>query len=227
MDICRLQKVTKEYDAGEKVCPIKEVSLDIKAGEFVTIEGPSGTGKSTLLYVMGGLLRPTTGSVSIQGKDISNLTDAQLTTIRANQVGFIFQEANVFPTLTVLENVLFSTYLQTRKSSSKAQRERAIELLGKLGLGERLRFLPHQLSVGQRRRVAVARALVNDVSLVIADEPTNDLDIHWAEEVMKLLKDQVKNGKAVVMVTHHPQWAEAANRRFHLIDGDVREIACL
>ena len=223
MYLCELDCVTKIFDADEKVCPIDELSLQIGPGEFIAIEGPSGIGKSTLLYILGGLLRPTSGTVYIVGEDTSKMSDQHLTLVRSANVGFIFQEANLFPALTVLENVEFSISLRNRRKGTKGELENAKYILQALGLGERMDFLPYKLSVGQRRRVSVARALVNNAEILIADEPTNDLDPYWAEQVMKLLYQQVVADKAVIMVTHHAQWAQWASRRLILKQGKVVE----
>ncbi|WP_027390206.1 ABC transporter ATP-binding protein [Chrysiogenes arsenatis] len=223
MSICQLTEVVKEYRGDEQVRPVAGINLTIQAGDFIAIEGPSGTGKSTLLYVMGGLLRATSGEVALAKQALSPLGERELTRLRASHVGFIFQEANLLPALTVLENVLFTHTLRYGKRPSALQRTQAQQLLEAVGLSERLHFLPHALSVGQRRRVAIARALAQDVPLVIADEPTNDLDPSWAEKVMQLLRSEVERGKAVVMVTHHHCWAEWATRRYRMDQGLLQE----
>lgn len=217
--ICSLEKVSKTYHSGEDVSPIKELDLEIKAGDFLSIEGPSGSGKSTLLYLMGALLQPTQGDVIIGGQNTKNLKDSELTRLRCQNVGFIFQEGSLFPALTALENVELAYKLQERSKRDGKHREKAMELLAAFGLEERFDFLPHQLSVGQRRRVLVARAFVKESTLILADEPTNDLDPYWAGQVIDFLEKTAKSGKAVVMVTHHSEWAKRADRNYRLDGG--------
>lgn len=219
MGVCQLAEVVKEYRGDERVCPVNGVNLTVHTSDFIAIEGPSGTGKSTLLYLMGGLLRATSGEVSLAGQPLSLLGERELTRLRASHVGFIFQEANLFPALTVLENVLFAHRLRDGRRPSDAQNREAHQFLEAVGLSARIHFLPHALSVGQRRRVAIARALAQNVPLLIADEPTNDLDPSWAEKIMLLLRAEVERGKAVVMVTHHSCWAKWATHRFVMNQG--------
>ncbi|AGA68280.1 ABC-type antimicrobial peptide transport system, ATPase component [Desulfitobacterium dichloroeliminans LMG P-21439] len=215
MELCRLEKVSKTYEVGDAVCPVHELSLTVNAGEFMAIEGPSGTGKSTLLYLMSGLLRPTQGDVFIQNQNLSTLPDPVATELRRQMVGFIFQETNLFQALTVEGNLRFVQSLGKNKPNLK----KIAHYLEELGLSERRLHLPHQLSVGQRRRLVVARALINDAPLILADEPTNDLDDLWAGKVMELLAGVVEGGGAVVMVTHNSHWARQAHHRYGLQEG--------
>jgi len=221
IEICRLEHVSKVYYSAEDVCPIDDVSLAISQGDFIGIEGPSGMGKSTLLYLMGGgLLRPTRGSLWLSGKDTSKLSDRELTSLRAKTIGFIFQETSLFPALTALENVEMAMFLSKRSRLTQVEKEHALALLTDLGLKERAVFLPHQLSIGQRRRVVVCRAIVNRPSLILADEPTNDLDPVWAGKVIDLLESSVQEGGAVVMV-NHSGWANRAYQRYRLEAGKL------
>lgn len=221
MELCRIEKVSKIYQMGEKVCPLNDVSLTVEGGDFHAIEGPSGSGKSTLLYIMGGLLKPTEGNVYLQGKDLGSLPDFITTDLRKTHVGFIFQETNLFQALTVEGNLRF---IQGIEKGRKQDPARITSLLEELGLSHRRFFLPNQLSVGQRRRLVVARALIADAPLILADEPTNDLDEVWASKVMEMLAVVAKRGGAVVMVTHNDHWAQKATKRYSLQEG--RLILC-
>lgn len=222
MTLCRLEKVSKTYEMGEVVCPLNEVSLTVEKGDFLAIEGPSGTGKSTLLYIMCGLLMPTGGEVFLDNENLSRLPDTKVTELRKDLVGFVFQETNLFQALTVEGNLRF---VQSIGKSGKPDEAKISRYLEELGLSSRRDFLPGQLSVGQRRRLVVARALINDPLLVLADEPTNDLDEVWAGKIMSLLTGVVERGGAVVMVTHNPQWAEKATKRYLMQEGRLVENA--
>ncbi|KNF09058.1 ABC-type antimicrobial peptide transport system, ATPase component [Gottschalkia purinilytica] len=223
MEVCRLENVKKSYEADENVTPIKQVSLSINSGNFLCIEGPSGIGKSTLLYIIGGLLNISSGNVFIDGKNINTMTDKELTDIRRNKIGFIFQDSNLIQALTIEENLIFvQSMVNKKKDYGKVK-----ELLTRLGLWERKNFLPNELSGGQRRRAMVACALIKDPLLILADEPTNDLDEYWANEVINLLSEVVDNGKSVVLVTHNTLWAEKAQLRFDLSNGVLHEKQCL
>jgi putative ABC transport system ATP-binding protein len=221
MEICRLKDISKSYLTGENVCPLSNVSLSVNIGDFISIEGPSGIGKSTLLYVMGGLLKPTNGKLYLGGKDTSLLTDQQLTSLRGEKIGFIFQETNLIQALTLEENLAFA---QTLGHKYKVNGKKIASFLERLGLAERKNFLPHQLSIGQRRRAIAAIALVNRPKLILADEPTNDLDDRWAGEIIKILLEMTENDSAVVMVTHNEKWAGAANIKYRLDDGQLSQL---
>lgn len=220
MELCRLEKVSKIYVMGEKVCPLNEISLRIQSNDFFAIEGPSGMGKSTLLYIMSGLLQPTEGKVFLQGQNLKTLPDQAVTELRKTHVGFVFQETCLFQALTVEGNLRFVSSIGRGKKQDKVKIDYYLE---ELGLNHRRNFLPSQLSVGQRRRLVVARALINDAPLVLADEPTNDLDDIWAGKVMELLKGIVERGGAVVMVTHNSYWAQKANQRYRLQEGRLTQ----
>jgi len=213
MELCKLENVSKTYMMGEKVCPLQNVDLVVNAGDFISIEGSSGIGKSTLLYVMGSLLKPDEGKLYLGKKDVSLLTDRQLTTLRAEKIGFIFQETNLIQALTLQENLEFA---QSLGKEGKTDPQEISALLERLGLANRKDFLPYQLSGGQRRRAMAARVLINHPVLILADEPTNDLDNVWAGEIVQLFLEAVKKGSAVVMATHNNKWAAEATARYRM-----------
>ena len=219
MEICNLEHIHKDYRMGEIVTPLKDISLTVQEGDFIAVEGPSGIGKSTLLYVMGTLLKPDDGSYSFQGQDVLAYSDAQKSDFRAKQIGFLFQDSTMIQALTLRENLLFTQGVGGKKDKAQVD-----ELLYRFGLEDRADFFPHQLSGGQRRRAMAARALIHNPKLILADEPTNDLDEHWSEEIIKILKEQTQKGTAVVMVTHNSRWAELATRRLRLEDGVLVDI---
>ncbi len=221
MSLISAVNLKKVYGSGDTaVTALSGVSLQVEPGEFVAIMGPSGCGKSTLLHLLGGLDRPTSGAVMIDGHNLSDLPDNKLTEIRRRRIGFIFQFFNLIPVLNAVENTALPITLDgVRPGEAKA---RAAEWLRKIGLGDRLDHRPDQLSGGQQQRVAVARALVADPALILADEPTGNLDTHASEEIATLLR-QVANdwGRAVVIVTHDPRIAAYADRIIFLKDGAV------
>ena len=220
MEICKLEHIHKDYRMGEIVTPLKDITLTVQEGDFIAVEGPSGIGKSTLLYVMGTLLKPDEGSYSFQGQDVLTYSDAQKSDFRARQIGFLFQDSTMIQALTLRENLLFTQGVGGKKDKAQVD-----ELLYRFGLEDRADFFPHQLSGGQRRSSMAARALILNPRLILADEPTNDLDEHWSEEIIKILKEQTLKGTAVVMVTHNSRWAEMATRRLRLEDGVLADIA--
>lgn len=219
--IVQIRELSKIYRQGEiDVTALDCVSLDIAAGEFVALMGPSGSGKSTLLHIIAGIDRPTSGSCLIQETDVAQLTESELATWRNSNVGFVFQTFNLIPVLTALENVEMPLLL-TRLSASE-RRAHARTALQLVGLGERTHHLPRQLSGGQEQRVAIARALVTDPTLIVADEPTGNLDAHAAADVMQLLTTLNREmGKTVIMVTHDPKAAQYAGRTLHLEKGEL------
>ena len=219
MEICKLEHIHKDYRMGEIVTPLKDVTLTINEGDFIAVEGPSGIGKSTLLYVMGTLLKPDEGSYTFEGKDVTAFNDSQASEFRAKQIGFLFQDSTMIQALTLRENLIFTQGVGGRKDPKQVD-----ELLYRFGLEDRADFFPHQLSGGQRRRAMAARALIHNPRLILADEPTNDLDEHWSEEIIRILKEQTQKGTAVVMVTHNARWASAATRRLRLEDGILTDI---
>jgi len=219
MEICKIEHIHKDYRMGEIVTPLKDVTLTVNEGDFIAVEGPSGIGKSTLLYVMGTLLKPDDGTYTFEGKDISTFTDSQKSEFRAKKIGFLFQDSTMIQALTLRENLIFTQSVVGKKNLKQVD-----ELLYQFGLEDRADFFPHQLSGGQRRRAMAARALIHNPKLILADEPTNDLDEHWSEEIIRILKEQTQRGTAVVMVTHNSRWASAANRRMRLEDGILTDI---
>ena len=219
MEICKIEHIRKDYRMGEIVTPLKDVSLTVHEGDFIAVEGPSGIGKSTLLYVMGTLLKPDEGTFIFEGKDVSTFNDAQKSEFRAKKIGFLFQDSTMIQALTLRENLIF-----TQSVGGKKDPKQVDELLYQFGLEDRADFFPHQLSGGQRRRAMAARALIHNPRLILADEPTNDLDEHWSEEIIRILKEQTEKGTAVVMVTHNARWASAATRRMRLEDGILTDI---
>ena len=220
MEICKLEHIHKDYRMGEVVTPLKNLCLTVSSGEFIAVEGPSGIGKSTLLYVMGTLLKPDEGSYTFGGKDVLKFNDAQKSDFRAKKIGFLFQDSTMIQALTLRENLIFTQGVGGKKDPKKVD-----ELLYQFGLEDRADFFPHQLSGGQRRRAMAARALIQEPQLILADEPTNDLDEHWSEEIIRILKEQTGKGTAVVMVTHNARWASMATRRLRLEDGILADIA--
>ena len=219
MEICKIEHIHKDYRMGEIVTPLKDVSLTVHEGDFIAVEGPSGIGKSTLLYVMGTLLKPDEGTFIFEGKDVSTFNDAQKSEFRAKKIGFLFQDSTMIQALTLRENLIF-----TQSVGGKKDPKQVDELLYQFGLEDRADFFPHQLSGGQRRRAMAARALIHNPRLILADEPTNDLDEHWSEEIIRILKKQTEKGTAVVMVTHNSRWAGMANRRCRLEEGVLIDI---
>ncbi len=221
MSLISAVNLTKVYGSGDTaVRALDNVSLQVEPGEFVAVMGPSGCGKSTLLHLLGGLDRPTSGSVTIDGHNLSDLSDAKLKELRRHKIGFIFQFFNLIPVLNSVENAALPVTLDGVKQSEA--RERATSWLRRVGLEERLDHRPDQLSGGQQQRVAVARALVADPALILADEPTGNLDTRASEEITALLR-QVANewGRAVVVVTHDPRIAAHADRIVFLKDGAI------
>ena len=214
MEICKLEHIRKDYRMGEIVTPLKDVSLTVNKGDFIAVEGPSGIGKSTLLYVLGTLLQSDEGVYTFGGENVAKWNDAKKSDFRAKKIGFLFQDSTMIQALTLRENLLFTQGVGGKKDPRQVD-----ELLYRFGLEDRADFFPHQLSGGQRRRAMAARALIHNPELILADEPTNDLDEHWSQEMIRILKEQAEAGTAVVMVTHNSRWAEAANRRCRLDEG--------
>ncbi|HTK03555.1 MAG TPA: ABC transporter ATP-binding protein [Alphaproteobacteria bacterium] len=214
-----LSNVKKSYKLGEDVIveALKGINLEIKTGEFVAITGPSGSGKSTLMHLIGILDKPTSGIVSLDGKDIAKLKEEELATLRNKHIGFVFQAFNLLPKTSAIENVELPLIYSKVKSTER--KTRAIEALKSVGLGERLDHTPAQLSGGQQQRVAIARALVTSPSLILADEPTGNLDSKSGEEILKLLKDLNKKGNTIVLVTHEQDIARQAKRIVQVRDG--------
>jgi putative ABC transport system ATP-binding protein len=219
--IVETRELTKVYGTGETaVVALDHVDLTLDAGEFVAVMGPSGCGKSTLLNLIGGLDVPTSGSVVIDGREISSLTDDEVTRLRRERIGFVFQFFNLIPVLDATENAALPLVLNGANAAEA--RRRAEEWLERVGLGDRLRARPDQLSGGQQQRVAIARALVSEPALVLADEPTGNLDSRSSEEIASLLRQVSADwGRAVLMVTHDPRIAAHADRIVFMRDGKV------
>ncbi len=215
--------VGKTYGEGRTaVHAVRGVDLRLRSGEIVLVMGPSGSGKTTLLSMLGGLLQPTAGRVSIQGRDLATLPRRALPKVRARSLGFVFQAFNLLGALTAEENVLFPARLVGRVG--RAERERARGLLERVDLSDRLGFLPRDLSGGEQQRVAVARSLMNDPPVVLADEPTGNLDSARGQEVLMLLHDLAReDGKGVLIVTHDPRAEDVADRILWLEDGELRD----
>jgi ABC-type lipoprotein export system ATPase subunit len=216
--VLRARGLRKEYGKGEGlVRAVDEVDLDVGAGETVAVMGPSGCGKSTLLHLLGGLDRPSGGEVSLNGRRIDNLGETALARMRRTDVGFVFQAFHLMEELTAVENVELSALLAGR--SPRAARRRAEELLEQVGLTDRARFLPSALSGGQRQRVAIARALSNEPLLVLADEPTGNLDSAATLDVLQLFERLHESGQTLVIVTHDARIAATADRMISMRDG--------
>lgn len=221
--VIRVHDLTKELPLGKvTVHALRGVDMDIYAGEMVSVVGPSGSGKSTLLGLIGGLDSPTTGTIEIDGVDITHMNEDRLTEIRNEKIGFIFQFFNLIPTLTALENVALPIQFAHQPKYKPAQRAR--DLLNLLGLGDRVNHRPSELSGGQQQRVAIARALANNPPLVLADEPTGNLDTESGLVVLEALKQvQQESGTTVVIVTHDPELSEFTDRILTLVDGRIVE----
>ncbi len=217
-----LNEVVKQFDGKRKVIALSGITLKIDKGEMVAIVGPSGCGKSTLLNMVGGLDRPSSGEIYIDGQHLAGLGDDDLTRVRRDKIGFIFQFFNLLPTLTAMENVCLPLHLRGW-SKSKAQ-ARARELLDLVGLGKRVEHLPDELSGGERQRVAIARALSIYPPILLGDEPTGNLDTHTGAEILALLQDlHSRLGSTVLLVTHDPSVAGSCQRTVRMRDGQIVE----
>lgn len=219
--IVAVRDLSKIYRQGEiNVTALDNISLDIHKSEFLTLMGPSGSGKSTLLHIIAGIDRPTKGECRVQGIDVTRLNESQLADWRNQNVGFVFQTFNLIPVLTAAENVELPLLLT--KLPSRRRKEQVKVALDLVGLGQRSHHLPKQLSGGQEQRVAIARALVTDPSLIVADEPTGNLDSASAQEVLDILRSLCRDaGKTVIMVTHDPKAAAFGSRSIHLEKGQL------
>jgi len=220
-NIIETQNLTKIYGSGSTaVTALANVSFSIEPGQFVAVMGPSGCGKSTLLHLLGGLDRPSNGKVIIDGTPIADMSDDRLTKLRRRKIGFVFQFFNLIPVLTAAENAALPVTLDGIKPSEA--RAKAVEWLERFGIGDRITSRPDQLSGGQQQRVAIARALVAEPALILADEPTGNLDTRAGDEIAGLLRDVSKQyGRTVIMVTHDPRIAAYADRIIFLKDGKV------
>jgi putative ABC transport system ATP-binding protein len=224
--VIRLAKVERHYRlGGEMVQALAGIDLSFAAGSFWAIMGPSGSGKSTMLNLLGCLDRPSAGHYYLLGQEIGRLDDDQLSELRLRQLGFIFQSFNLIPQLTVRENIELPLYYLDRDEASS--RKRAMELAEMVGLGSRLHHRPMELSGGQQQRVAVARALANDPAILLADEPTGNLDSATSVQIMELLGELNRQGKTIIMVTHEEDIAAYAGNRLHMRDGRVERVTGL
>lgn len=222
MALCLMEDVRKTYMIGNVPVEIlKGLNLKIEKGEFIAIMGTSGSGKTTLMNIIGCLDVPTSGRYILADKEVSSLSDDELSVIRNEHIGFVFQNFYLLPYATVLENVLLPTlYIETKKDSIEKY---AVDLLKMVGLGERIKFRPNQLSGGEQQRVAIARALINEPDLLLADEPTGQLDSTTAGEIMQLLTDMHAKGKTLIVITHDPNIAGYAKRIINIKDGIIIE----
>lgn len=220
-NIVVVRNLSKVYQQGEiQVTALNNISLDIATGEFLSLMGPSGSGKSTLLHIIGGVDRPTSGECRVQGVDVARLNESQLADWRNHNVGFVFQTFNLIPVLTAFENVELPLLLT--RLGSRERRKQVNTALELVGLADRARHLPKQLSGVQEQRVAIARAIVTDPKLIVADEPTGNLDSHSAQEVLNILQSLTKLlGKTVILVTHDPKAAAFGSRTIHLEKGEL------
>ncbi|MBI1742920.1 ABC transporter ATP-binding protein [Candidatus Acetothermia bacterium] len=221
--VVEAKDVTKVYQMGRvEVRALDGVSLVIKQSEFVAIMGPSGSGKSTLLNLIGCLDRPTTGELHIAGTDIAKLSDRKLAQIRGKQIGFVFQTFNLIPRISALQNVLLPmSFVNTFSPSERVKR--AQQILDTVGLGQRMKHFPNELSGGERQRVAIARALANNPSVILADEPTGNLDTKTGRSILELFKSLNQQGRTIVLVTHDPNVAANADRIVHVMDGRIQD----
>ncbi|MEY2303464.1 ABC transporter ATP-binding protein [Bacillus tropicus] len=219
--LLKLDKVSKVYGEGNtEVTALHPISLDLKAGEFIGIVGPSGSGKSTLLSIAGALLSPSKGDIYIREQNITKLSEKEMTDIRLKKIGFIFQFANLVPYLNVKEQLLYIAKL--KKESKQESEKRADHLLAAFGLGERKNHYPNQLSGGEKQRIAIARAFMNNPDLILADEPTASLDSKRAREVVEMMKREVKESqKAAIMITHDERMLDVCDRILTLRDGQL------
>lgn len=221
-EIIRLNNVHKDYVMGGSIVrALDGVSTSIRRGDFVAIVGPSGSGKSTMMNMVGALDLATKGEIFLDGKDIEHLGESELAQIRGKKIGFIFQTFNLIPTLTALENVMLPMLFQG--VSQEERKERAEKLLRKVGLGDRMEHLPSELSGGQRQRVAIARSLSNDPDVILADEPTGNLDSKTGQEILEMFIQLNKEGKTIIIVTHDSEVANHAQKVLKMRDGKFEE----
>ncbi|MEJ2567629.1 MAG: ABC transporter ATP-binding protein [candidate division WOR-3 bacterium] len=219
-ELIKMKDVTKLYSLGEtEVNALRGVDINIKKGEFISIIGPSGSGKSTLMHIIGCLDVATSGSYFLRGKDVNKMNENQLADIRKEFIGFVFQDFYLLPDVPAWYNV--SLPMIYNRLPPKERKEKAVRLLETVGLEKRANHLPNQLSGGERQRVAIARALANEPEIIIADEPTGNLDSVRGEEILKILSDLHKNGKTIIIVSHEKYVAERGKRKIYLKDGRV------
>jgi len=218
--VMELTDVRKSYPGNPPVEALRGIDLVVHRGELLALVGTSGSGKSTMLNIMGALDRPTSGKLCVDGQDLSNFSDRELSTLRGSRIGFIFQQFHLIAGLSVLENV--STGLLYQGINRSLRMEKATQLLSRVGLGDRMTHLPHELSGGQQQRVAIARALMGDPAIVLADEPTGNLDSETSEEIMDLIHQLNDGGSTIVVVTHDGELARSLPGVVTLLDGVVK-----
>lgn len=218
--VIKIRNIIRDFPLGQEIVKVlKGIDLDIEKGDYVALMGPSGSGKSTLMNLLGCLDTPTGGSYELNGQDVSSMSDDQLAEIRNKEIGFVFQTFNLLPRTTALDNVALPMIYAG--ASKKLRTARAEEVLTEVGLADRMDHRPNQLSGGQRQRVAVGRALVNKPSIILADEPTGNLDSKTSDEIMKLIDEIHAAGNTVILVTHEEEIAERAHRVIRLRDGMI------
>lgn len=219
--LVKLSNINKVYQLTEELTfqALNDVSLSVNKGEFIAIVGPSGSGKSTLMHIIGLLDRPTSGSYELDGHNVAALKENSLAELRNKKIGFVFQSFNLLPRTSALDNVALP--LIYSKVGSKERLERAKQALVEVGLEDKMNSKPNQLSGGQQQRVAIARALVTNPEMILADEPTGNLDSKTGEDIMKLFRDLNKKGRTIVLITHEPNIAEQAKRHIHIRDGRI------
>ncbi|HPS91629.1 MAG TPA: ABC transporter ATP-binding protein [Methanothrix sp.] len=223
-NVIELEDIQKVYRIGESEFPVlKGIDLQIEEGEFIALMGPSGSGKSTLMNIVGCLDRPTSGRFLLLHQDISQTSDDELARIRREELGFIFQTFNLIGRISVLKNVEVPMMLSGLPREKR--KDRALKLLESVGIAHRINFSPQNISGGERQRVAIARALANDPKIIIADEPTGNLDLKNSDEVMKILTNLNREGRTIIMVTHNPEITENCSRVIRLRDGRILETA--
>ncbi len=215
-----LENITKTYDSGENaVQALRGINTGIEAGEFAAITGPSGSGKSTLMHILGCLDSPTSGQYWLDGEDVATLSSRELARIRNRKIGFVFQTFNLLPRATILKNCELPLLYAGISRSERL--DRAMDALKRVGLDTRSRHRPNELSGGQRQRVAIARALVNNPSLILADEPTGNLDTKTGSDIIRIFEELSDNGQTIVLVTHDPSIANRCERRIKIVDGQI------
>ncbi len=220
--IIELQDVCKSYDLGKlRIDVLKNINLSVEEKDFAIILGPSGSGKSTLLNMVSCLDVPSKGKILLDGKDVSKLTEDELAEVRGKKIGFVFQQFNLLSHLTALENVILPTIF--RGTGASEREERAFELLKSVGLEERVKHRPAELSGGERQRVAIARSLVNNPDIIVADEPTGNVDSKTGDVIMNIIQDLNKKGKTIIVVTHDTELQRFANKVIRIKDGEVQQ----